>query len=152
MRNFMTESKKRQDINPDEQVQLQLERLQSTLNRAYRNVPFHQTRQDKIAQETGKDPSVLESLDNISYFPFMQRNHLGEHYPYGLFAVPLRDIVRIHTAPGTGQNPTVTGYTRQDIKIWQEMVAQAFKAAGVTSNDILQISLDPGLANWGRDY
>jgi len=148
----MMEGNNIQNINPEDRAQLQMERLQSTLNRAYRNVLFHQNRQNKIAQETGKDPSVLESLDKISAFPFMERKHLGEHYPYGLFAVPLRDIVRIHTAPGTGQNPTVTGYTRQDLKIWQEMVAQAFKAAGVTSSDILQISLDPGLANWGRDY
>ncbi|QTA80450.1 AMP-dependent synthetase/ligase domain-containing protein [Desulfonema limicola] len=148
----MMEGNKKQDLSPDDRAQLQLERLQSTLNRAYRNVLFHQNRQNKIAQKTGRDTSVFESLDMISDFPFMQRTHLGEHYPYGLFAVPLRDIVRIHTAPGTGQNPSVTGYTRQDLKIWQEMVAQAFEAAEVTSNDILQISLDPGLANWGRDY
>ncbi|MDM8536609.1 AMP-binding protein [Desulfobacterales bacterium HSG17] len=152
MRNLMMEGKNKQDMNSDDRAQLQLERLQSTLNRAYRNVPFHQSRQNKIARETGRDPSVLENQAMISDFPFMQRKHLGEHYPYGLFAVPLRDIVRIHTAPGTGSNPTVTGYTRQDLTIWKEMVAQAFKAAGVTSHDILQISLDPGLANWGRDY
>lgn len=148
----MMEGNKIKDMTPEDRAQLQLERLQSTLNRAYRNVPFHQNRQNKIAEKTGRDPSVFESLDKISDFPFMQRKHLGEHYPYGLFSVPLRDIVRIHTAPGTGQNPTVTGYTQQDLKIWQDMVAQAFKAAGVTSHDILQISLDPGLANWGRDY
>jgi len=148
----MMEGNNKQDMDSDNRAQLQLERLQSTLNRAYRNVLFHQSRQNKIAQETGRDPSVFESLAQISDFPFMERKNLGEYYPYGLFAVPLRDIVRIHTAPGTGQNPSVTGYTRQDLKIWQEMVAQAFEAAGVTSNDILQISLDPGLANWGRDY
>ncbi len=136
----------------EELKQLQLERLQSTLNRAYRNVPFHRNRQNLLAAQTGKDPAVLEKRDDISRFPFMDRKDLADHYPYGLFAVPLRDIVRIHTAPGTGLKPTVTGYTRQDLGIWQEMTARSLRAAGISSHDILQISLDPGLANWGRDY
>lgn len=141
-------------LHPDteERRQLQLERLQSTLNRAYRNVPFHRNRQNRVAKETGKDPSIIEDLGEIARLPFMTRAHLGEHYPYGLFAVPLRDIVRIHTAPGTSLNPTVTGYTEQDLGIWREMAARALDAAGVTSEDILQIQLDAGLANWGRDY
>jgi len=137
---------------PEEWSQLRLERLQTTLNRAYRNVPFHQNRQNEIARKTRRDPSLIEDIREIGAFPFMERKHLGEHYPYGLFAVPLRDIVRIHTAPGTSLNPTVTGYTRQDLNLWREVVARALSAAGVTPHDILQISLDFGLANWGRDY
>jgi phenylacetate-CoA ligase len=125
-----------------------LERLQSTLNRAFRNVPFHRQR----FQEEGLDPSDIQSLDDVRRLPFTTRKHLSENYPYGLFAVPLRDIVRIHTAPGTSSNPTVSGYTRQDLRIWENMVATALQHAGVTPDDILQISLDPGLANWGRDY
>ncbi|MEZ4525358.1 MAG: phenylacetate--CoA ligase family protein [Desulfobacterales bacterium] len=140
------------NVNPQELRQMQLERLQSTLNRAYRNVPFHRNRQNEIARQTGRDPSIIENLGDIARLPFMKRSHLGEHYPYGLFAVPLRDIVRIHTAPGTTLHPTVTGYTRQDLGIWREMLARALTAGGLTSQDILQISLDPGLANWGRDY
>jgi phenylacetate-CoA ligase len=141
-----------QNLDPEERAQLQLERLQATLNRAYRNVPFHQNHQNQLAREKRKDPSLIESIKEIAAFPFMERKHLGEHYPYGLFAVPLRDIVRIHTAPGTTLNPTVTGYTRQDLRIWREMVSRALTAAGITDHDILQINLDPGLANWGRDY
>ena len=137
---------------PEEWSQLRLERLQTTLNRAYRNVPFHQNRQNEIARKTRRDPSLIEDIREIGAFPFMERKHLGEHYPYGLFAVPLRDIVRIHTAPGTSLNPTVTGYTRQDLNLWREVVARALTAAGVTPHDILQISLDFGLTNWGRDY
>lgn len=142
----------RQKLTPEDWSQLRLERLQTTLNRAYRNVPFHQNRQNDIARKTRKDPSLIEDIREIAALPFMERKHLGEHYPYGLFAVPLRDIVRIHTAPGTALNPTVTGYTRQDLGLWREVVARALSAAGVTPHDILQISLDFGLANWGRDY
>ena len=140
------------NLAPGEREQLQLERLQATLNRAYRNVPFHRNRQNEVARRNGKDPSIIERVADIAVLPFMERSHLGEHYPYGLFAVPLKDIVRIHTAPGTTRHPTVTGYARQDLRIWREMVGRAFTAAGIGSEDILQIDLDPGLANWGRDY
>ncbi|MGE0087304.1 MAG: phenylacetate--CoA ligase family protein [Desulfococcaceae bacterium] len=148
----MTEKTDILNLNPQELRQMQLERVQSTLNRAYRNVPFHRNRQNEIARQTGKDPSMIENLEDIARLPFMKRSHLGEHYPYGLFAVPLRDIVRIHTAPGTTLHPTVSGYTRQDLGIWRGLVARSLTASGITSQDILQISLDTGLANWGRDY
>ena len=136
------------DTRATERGQLQLERLQSTLNRVYRSVPFYRNR----FQTQGLDPAQIESLADMTRLPLMHRRQLGEHYPYGLFAVPLRDIVRIHTAPGTTLNPTVSGYAKQDLLLWREIVAQALGAAGVTPHDILQISLDPGLANWGRDY
>jgi phenylacetate-CoA ligase len=140
------------EFAPAEREQLQFERLQSTLNRAYRNIPFHQKRQNELAFTSGKDPSLFDSLADISDLPFMERQHLGEHYPYGLFAVPLKDIVRIHTAPGTTFNPTVSGYTSNDLTAWRTMMGRALGAAGLTSRDILQISLDAGLNNWGRDY
>ena len=108
---------------PEERGQLVLERLQSTLNRAYRNVSLHQNR----FQEKGIDPSDIQSLRDVQRLPFTTRKHLSENYPYGLFAVPLRDIVRIHTAPGTSSNPTVSGYTRQDLQIWENMVATALE-------------------------
>ncbi len=129
-------------------LQLQLERLQSTLNRAYRSVPFHQNR--FIANNI--DPGSIDCIEALADLPLMTRQDLGAHYPYGLFAVPLRDIVRIHTAPGTAFNPTVSGYTRQDLQLWQEVVATALAAAGVAPQDIMQIHLDAGLSNWGRDY
>ena len=135
-------------MTADEKNQLQFERLQSTLNRANRNVVFHQKR----FLEAGVDPARIQSLADVARLPFMKRSHLSQHYPYELFAVPLRDIVRIHTAPGTTRNPTVSGYTPQDLKIWQQILARGLKAAGVTPHDILQINLTPGLANWGRDY
>ncbi len=136
------------DLDLEEKQQLQLERLQSTLNRAYRNVPFHQHR----LMEMRIDPSGIEHLSDIASLPFMEREHLSENYPYDLFAVPLRDIVRIHTAPGTTRNPTVSGYTLQDLSSWKSILARSLTAANVTPHDILQISFNPGLANWGRDY
>jgi len=135
-------------MRPEEQNQLQIERLQSTLNRAYRNVPFHKQR----FKEMGIDLSDIKSLSDIARLPFMDRQHISENYPYNLFAVPLRDIVRIHTAPGITHKPTVSGYTSQDLLTWQSILARALKAAGVTCHDILQIDLTSGLANWGRDY
>lgn len=136
------------NMDPAERRQFQLERLQSTLNRAFRNVPFHQNR----FQEAGFDPAEIGRIEDLKRIGFTRRRDLGEHYPYGLFAVPLRDIVRIHTASGSTLKPAVSGYTRQDLLLWREIIARALEAAGVNPIDILQITLDPGLANWGRDY
>ena len=136
------------DVAMEEKDQLKLERLQSTLNRAYKNVPFHRNR----FVERDILPEDITSLEDLTKLPFMDRTHLETNYPYGLFAVPLRDIVRIHTAPGTGTRPSISGYTRTDLLIWKKLVARSLTAAGVTDMDILQIHFPPGLANWGRDY
>jgi phenylacetate-CoA ligase len=139
---------KEECLDLEERAQQQWERLQSTLNRAYKNVPFYRNRFDQ--QEI--DLSRAESLNDLARIPFTGREHFSDNYPYGLFAVPLRDVVRIHTAQGTGLRPVVSGYTRQDLQVWRELVARALSASGVSSSDILQIDLDPGLTNWGRDY
>jgi phenylacetate-CoA ligase len=148
MENFMMNNDEFLTMSSDEKNQLQLERLQSTLNRAYRNVPFHKNR----FKEIGIDLSKIEKLSDIANLPFIDRQQISANYPYDLFAVPLRDIVRIHTAPGTTHKPTVSGYTPQDISIWQTILARSLTISGVTAHDILQINLNPGLANWGRDY
>jgi phenylacetate-CoA ligase len=132
----------------DELAQLQLERLQSTLNRAYKNVPFYHNCLGAACME----PSSVRSLADLGKLPLTSREDLSRNYPYGLFAVPLRDIVRIHTATGTGSNPTVSGYTKKDLGNWTEMVARCLTAAGVGAEDIIQICFDPGLANWARDF
>jgi len=98
------------------------------------------------------DPSAVRSLADLNSLPLTSRKDLSQNYPYGLFAVPLRDIVRIHTATGTGSNPTVSGYTNTDLGNWTEMVARALTAAGVSAEDIIQICFDPGLANWAREF
>jgi len=132
----------------DELRQIQLERLQATLNRAYKNVSFYHN----CLGEACMDPSAVRSLDDLRRLPLTSREDLGENYPYGMFAVPLRDIVRIHTATGTGSNPTVSGYTQNDLAMWTEMVARCLTAAGVGVDDIIQVCFDPGLANWARDF
>jgi phenylacetate-CoA ligase len=132
----------------DELAQLQLERLQSTLNRAYKNVPFYHN----CLGDACMEPSTVQSLDDLDKLPLTSREDLSKNYPYGLFAVPLRDIVRIHTATGTGGSPTVSGYTNKDLAIWTEMMARSLTAAGVGAEDIIQICFDPGLANWARDF
>lgn len=126
---------------------LQLERLQSILTRAYRQVKFYRQQWDRL----GLRPEAIRSLGDLARLPCTTRQDLSENYPYGLFAVPLRDIVRIQSSPGTTERPLVVGYTVQDVKLWLELLARLYVAAGVTREDILQIILPPGLANWRRD-
>ncbi len=135
-------------LDPADRMQQQLEQVQVSINRAFKNVPFYRNR----FLEAGVSPQDITDLKDLEKLPFTERRHFSEHYPYGLFAVPLRDIVRIHTAPGTAGNPTVSGYTLRDLRVWREVVARALRAAHVGADDILQIVLHPGLANWGRDY
>ena len=135
-------------LEAEERAQLQLERLQSTLNRAFKNVPFYRNR----LRQNGVEPAQAETIAALRHIPFTVRDDFSENYPYGLFAVPLREVVRIHTAQGSVLKPTVSGFTKQDLNIARELAARALFAAGVAKTDILQIDLDPGLINWGRAY
>jgi len=126
--------------------QLQLERLQSTLNRAYKHVPFYGREFDAL----GVDPNSISSVDDITRLPFTTREDLGNNYPYGLFAVPLRDIVRISSSPGTTVKPVVVGYTKTDLKVRDAITARFLVAGGVVDTDVVQICLNPSLSNWGR--
>ncbi|NQU43584.1 AMP-binding protein [bacterium] len=120
--------------------QTQLERLQATLNRAYRNVALYRERFDKA----GILPGEVRHLEDLAALPCTTREDLLGHQPYGLFAVALRDTVRLHPAAGAG-GPVVVGYTRNDIEVWARMAARALASAGVTENDVIQISLDYAL-------
>jgi phenylacetate-CoA ligase len=126
---------------------LQLERLQSTLTRAYRQVKFYRRQFEGL----GLSLDDIRSLGDLKRLPCTSREDLSENYPYGLFAVPLREIVRIQSSPGTTDKPLVVGYAAQDVKLWLELLARVYAAAGVTREDIVQIILPPGLANWRRD-
>jgi phenylacetate-CoA ligase len=121
--------------------QLQLERLESTLNRVYLNVPFYRRKFD----EAGFNPDDLHSLADLSRLPFTVKNDLRDNYPYGLFAVPLREVVRVHASSGTTGMSTVVGYTKNDIKTWSNLVGRILVAAGVTADDVVQISFNYGL-------
>ena len=135
-------------ISPEELELLQLERLQSTLTRAYRQVKFYRRR----FEEAELTPESIRSLTDLAKFPCTTREDLSENYPYGLFAVPLKDIVRIISSPGTTERPLVVGYANQDVKLWLELLARLYTAAGVTPEDIVQLVIPPGLANWRRDF
>ena len=126
---------------------LQLERLQSTLTRAYRQVKFYRRQFDRLNLRLDD----IRTLGDLARLPCTSREDLSENYPYGLFAVPLRDIVRILSSPGTTDRPLVVGYASQDVKLWLELLDRVYGAAGVTREDIVQIILPPGLANWRRD-
>ncbi len=133
-------------MNREDLEQVQLERLQSTLNRAYKNVPFYRKAFDSL----GIDPGALGAVQDITKLPFTTREDLGSNYPYGLFAVPLRDIVRISSSAGTTPKPVVVGYTKRDLKVRNTTTARFLAAGGVLDTDIVQICLNPGLSNWGE--
>jgi phenylacetate-CoA ligase len=124
-----------------EMEQLQLERLESTLSRVYLNVPFYRKKFDEVKF----NPDDLRSLDDLSRLPFTTKNDLRNNYPYGLFAVPLREVVRIHASSGTTGMSTVVGYSKNDIKTWSNLVARVLAAGGITKDDVIQISFNYGL-------
>ncbi|NLB07579.1 MAG: phenylacetate--CoA ligase [Desulfobulbaceae bacterium] len=125
--------------------QLQLERLQSTLYRVGTHVPFYK----KKIEELKFNYDNVRSLDDLRRLPFTIKQDLRDNYPYGLFAVPLRDVVRVHSSSGTSGQATVVGYTRNDIKTWSNLVARVITAAGVTKNDVIQIAFGYGLFTGG---
>jgi phenylacetate-CoA ligase len=128
-------------MDREELEQLQLERLESTLNRVYRNVPFYRKKFDEIKF----NPDDLRSLDDLGRLPFTTKNDLRDNYPYGLFAVPLREVVRVHASSGTTGMSTVVGYSRNDIKTWSNLVARVLAAGGITKDDVIQIAFNYGL-------
>ena len=125
--------------------QLQLERLQSTLYRVGTHVPFYR----KKFEELKFNYDNVRSLNDLRRLPFTIKQDLRDNYPYGLFAVPLRDVVRVHSSSGTSGQATVVGYTRNDIKTWSNLVARVITAAGVTKNDVIQIAFGYGLFTGG---
>lgn len=121
--------------------QLQLERLQATVNRVYKSVTCYKKKFD----EAGIVPEDIRSLDDLEKLPFTTKEDLRLNYPYGMFAVPLREVVRIHSSSGTTGKPTVVGYTKNDIRMWSNLVARFMTAAGVTRDDVVQIAFGYGM-------
>ena len=109
-----------ESMHREELEQLQLERLQATLNRVYGRVPFYRKQLDAA----GVAPEDVVSLGDLARLPFTTKADLRDNYPYGLFAVPMREVVRIHASSGTTGTPTVVGYTRNDIRTWSNLVAR----------------------------
>lgn len=120
---------------------LQLERLRATLERAYERIPLYRQR----FQEAGITPGSIRSLEDVRRIPFLTKQDMRDHFPYGLLATPLQDVVRIHASSGTTGRPTTAAYTRQDLETWAEAMARLVVAAGVTSGDVAHIAFGYGL-------
>jgi phenylacetate-CoA ligase len=129
----------------DELLALQLERLKWSLRHAYDNIAHYRTKFDKA----GVHPGDLKSLADLAKFPFTTKADLRENYPYGMFAVPMRDIVRVHASSGTTGKPTVVGYTERDIAMWASVMARSLRAAGASADDIVLNSYGYGLFTGG---
>ncbi|SHF12252.1 phenylacetate-CoA ligase [Desulfofundulus australicus DSM 11792] len=124
---------------------LQLERLKLTIERVYRNVPFYRQR----FIEAGIKPSSIRTLEDLRRLPFTTKQDLRDNYPFGLFAVPMSDVVRVHASSGTTGKPTVVGYTQNDINTWAELIARSLTCAGATRFDVVQNAYGYGLFTGG---
>jgi phenylacetate-CoA ligase len=129
----------------DELQALQLKRLQWTLRHAYDHVPHYRA----VFEAAGFHPNDLRSLADLARLPFTSKKELREHYPFGLFAVPREQVVRIHASSGTTGKPTVVGYTRNDIELWANVMARSIRAAGGRPGDIVHVAYGYGLFTGG---
>ncbi|WP_022662703.1 phenylacetate--CoA ligase family protein [Paucidesulfovibrio longus] len=131
---------------PREELEaLQLRRLQSLVERVYHNVPFYKKR----LEEKGVRPGDIQKLDDVRHLPFTEKQDLRNNYPYGMFAVSMENIVRIHSSSGTTGKATVVGYTHRDVKNWASLMGRCFAAAGVGPGDILHNAYGYGLFTGG---
>lgn len=121
--------------------ELQLERLRHQVDFCSRNVPFYAKR----LAEAGVTPERIKVLSDAQYIPLTTKADIRDNYPYGLFAVPMKEIVRIHASSGTTGKPTVVGYTKRDLDNWSDCVARLCAAVGVTDEDVAQIAFGYGL-------
>ncbi|MGH7396804.1 MAG: phenylacetate--CoA ligase family protein [Candidatus Rokuibacteriota bacterium] len=126
---------------------LQAERLRASVAWARARVPFYR---DALAAARVKDDAV--DLDRLDELPFTEKDHLRQHYPFGLFAVPREDVARIHASSGTRGKPTVVGYTRHDLRIWREVMARSLAAAGAEPGQLIQIAYGYGLFSGGLGF
>ena len=138
-------NQKIETMSRDEMTELQSKRLIETVNHVYNNVPFYRNKMEKI----GLLPGDIKGIEDLNKLPFTTKDDLRDNYPFGLFAIPHSDIVRIHASSGTTGKATVVGYSREDLDVWSECVARCFTMAGVTKDDIIQIAYGYGLFTGG---
>lgn len=132
-------------LSQEEMEELQLKRLQDVVTRAYNEVPYYHERYTK----EGIFPEDIQTLSDIEKLPFTTKTDLRASYPFGLFAVPQKEIIEIHTSSGTTGKPTVSGYTKEDLDIWGEVVARGLSMMGVGEDDIIQNTHGYGLFTGG---
>lgn len=128
-----------------EMTDLQTERLIKTVKRVYYNVPFYRDRM----KNAGIEPDDIRSLEDLKKLPFTYKDDLRDTYPYGMFAVPMSEIVRIHASSGTTGKQTVVGYTQMDLDSWSEVVARSLYSAGANKESIVQVAYGYGLFTGG---
>lgn len=129
----------------DELRSVQLERLKWSLKHAYDNVPHYR----RTFDDAGAHPDDVRSLSDLALFPFTTKKDLRDHYPFGLFAVPRKQIARIHASSGTTGKPTVVGYTKKDLDTWSSLVARSIHAAGGRAGDLVHVAYGYGLFTGG---
>jgi len=129
----------------EEMRDLQGRRLRHTVERVYHNVPFYRNKM----HEMGLEPGDIQTIEDLSKLPFTTKQDLRDNYPYGLAAVPMSEIVRLHASSGTTGQPVVVGYTRKDLRTWSEVVARALTSYGIDSHDFMQIAYGYGLFTGG---
>ena len=144
-------AQKRHDLEPietasrDEIAALQVARLRWSLRHAYDNVPAYRKKFDDL----GVHPDDLKDLKDLARFPFTTKSDLRENYPFGMFAVPREQVVRIHASSGTTGKPTVVGYTQNDINTWADLIARCIRASGGKKGDIVHVAYGYGLFTGG---
>ncbi len=129
----------------DEMAAIQSERLVKTVQRIYHNIPSYRAKM----QEKGLVPGDIKSVEDLTKLPFTIKTDLRDNYPFGMFTVPMSEIVRLHASSGTTGKPTVVGYTRNDLQMWAEVVTRSLCMAGVHRNDIVQVAYGYGLFTGG---
>ncbi len=132
-------------ISRDELHKLQGERLVRTVKLEYENVPVYRARMDAA----GIKPEDIRGLEDLKYLPFMEKTDLRDYYPFQLFASTKKDIIRVQGSSGTTGKPIISGYTRNDVEVWSEMMARTLTAAGCTDEDIVQVTYGLGLFTGG---
>jgi len=138
-------NKKYECMKRDELQDIQLKRLKETVERVYRAVPYYRNLMDN----KGVKPDDIKSLQDITLLPFISKQHLRDNYPFGLFTVPMSEVVRIHSSSGTTGKPTVVGYTYKDINTWSELLARTLTCAHADKNSVVQIAYGYGLFTGG---
>ncbi|GAB6159070.1 phenylacetate--CoA ligase [Desulfotomaculum varum] len=128
-------------MDREELQRLQASRLQQTVANVYQRVPFYK----ELFDRHGVCPADIKTAADVTRLPFTTKTALRDNYPFNMFAVPMKKVVRLHASSGTTGKPTVVGYTRQDIETWSELVARMVTAAGVTDEDVAQVSFGYGL-------
>jgi phenylacetate-CoA ligase len=129
----------------EELRKVQSERLRETVERVYYNVPYYRNKM----QEAGLGPEHIKSADDLHKLPFTTKQDLRDNYPFGLFAVPMSEIVRVHASSGTTGKPTVVGYTHRDIATWSEVMARTLTCAGANRHDFIHVAYGYGLFTGG---